>query len=137
MDPLTGVGNRRAFIERGERMLRRALLDRQPAVLMIFDLDEFKNINDTFGHQTGDQALIAFCEVATAALRAGDLFGRMGGEEFAALLPNVSLDEGLDVAERIRANFEAERLTFGANTLTATVSIGMAMARDPSQGLSA
>jgi diguanylate cyclase (GGDEF)-like protein len=137
MDPLTGVGNRRAFIERGERMLRRAVIERQPAVLMIFDLDEFKSINDTFGHQTGDHALIEFCQVATAALRAGDLFGRMGGEEFAALLPNASLDEGLDVAERIRASFEAQSLTFGANTLTATVSVGMAMARDPSQGLSA
>lgn len=136
IDPLTGVGNRRAFIERGERILRRVVLEQRPAVLMIFDLDEFKSINDSFGHQTGDQALIAFCRVATAALRASDLFGRMGGEEFAALLPNTALDEGLDVAERIRANFEVEPLTFGANTLTATVSVGIAMSRDPSQGLS-
>ena len=130
IDPLTGVENRRAFLERGEKLLQRTAFDRRPAVLLLFDLDRFKSINDTFGHHVGDGALNAFCRVATAALRPGDLFGRLGGEEFAALLPHASLDDGLAVAERIRANFEATALNSGADTLTATVSVGVAMSSD-------
>ena len=96
IDPLTGVGNRRAFLERGEKLLHRTASDHQPAVLLFFDLDKFKNVNDTFGHHVGDRLLTAFCGVATDALRPGDLFGRLGGEEFASLLPQTSLNEGLD-----------------------------------------
>ena len=101
----------------------------------MFDLDKFKRINDTFGHHVGDLVLTAFCGVATAALRPDDLFGRIGGEEFASLLPHTSLDEGLAVAERIRSNFEATTLEVGATTLTATVSVGVAMSIDQSRKL--
>ena len=135
IDPLTGVGNRRAFFERGEKLLHRSAFDSRPTVLLLFDLDGFKHINDTFGHHVGDQILRAFCGVATAALRPDDLFGRLGGEEFASLLPHTSLDEGLAVAERIRSNFEATTLEVGANTLAATVSVGVAMSIDPSRNL--
>jgi diguanylate cyclase (GGDEF)-like protein len=135
IDPLTGVGNRRAFFERGEKLLRRSAIDRRPAVLLLFDLDSFKHINDSFGHHVGDQVLTAFCGTATAALRPDDLFGRLGGEEFASLLPHTSLDEGLAVAERIRSNFEATTLEVGANTLAATVSVGAAMSIDSSRTL--
>src|SRR5688572_16219167 len=107
IDPLTGVNNRRAFLERGEKLLHRSNFDRAPAALLLFDLDEFKSVNDTFGHQAGDRVLTAFCTVATSTLRPGDLFGRLGGEEFAALLVDTSLDGGLVAAERVRANFEA------------------------------
>ena len=135
IDPLTGVGNRRAFLERGEKLLHRTASDQQPAVLLFFDLDKFKNVNDTFGHHVGDRLLTAFCGVATDALRPGDLFGRLGGEEFASLLPQTSLNEGLDVAERIRANFEATMLEVDANTLAATVSVGVAMSTDQNRDL--
>ena len=135
IDPLTGVGNRRAFLERGEKLLHRTASDQQPAVLLFFDLDRFKNVNDTFGHHVGDRLLTAFCGVATDALRPGDLFGRLGGEEFASLLPHTSLNEGLDVAERIRANFEATMLEVDANTLAATVSVGVAMSTDQNRDL--
>ena len=111
-------------------------MGRKHAVLMMLDIDRFKSINDTFGHHAGDQVLITFCRVATGALRVGDLFGRIGGEEFAALLPDASLEEGLEVAERIRANFEAEPLTFGISTFAATVSVGVACTRDQSRDLS-
>jgi diguanylate cyclase (GGDEF)-like protein len=116
IDPLTGVGNRRAFLERGEKLLQRSAFDRRPTVLLWFDLDGFKRINDTFGHHVGDRVLTTFCGVATAALRPDDLFGRLGGEEFAALLPQTSLDDGLAVAERIRSDFAATTLEVGAET---------------------
>jgi diguanylate cyclase (GGDEF)-like protein len=135
IDPLTGVGNRRAFFERGEKLLHRSAFEGQPAVLLLFDLDRFKDINDTFGHHVGDRVLKAFCAVATAALRPDDLFGRVGGEEFASLLPCTSLDEGLAIAERIRSNFAATTLEVGANTLAATVSVGVAMSIDTSRTL--
>jgi diguanylate cyclase (GGDEF)-like protein len=135
IDSLTGVGNRRAFFERGEKLLHRSVFDGRPAVLLLFDLDRFKHVNDTFGHPVGDQVLKTFCGAATAALRPDDLFGRLGGEEFASLLPHTSLDEGLAVAERIRSNFEATTLEVGANKLAATVSVGVAMSVDPSRTL--
>ena len=135
IDPLTGVGNRRAFFERGEKLLHRSAFDRRPTVLLLFDLDRFKHINDTFGHHVGDRVLVAFCGAATAALRPDDLFGRLGGEEFASLLPHTSLEEGLAVAERIRSNFAATTLEIGENTLAPTVSVGVAMSFDPSRNL--
>jgi diguanylate cyclase (GGDEF)-like protein len=135
IDPLTGVSNRRGFFERGEKLLHRGGFDCRPTVLLSFDLDRFKRVNDTCGHDVGDQVLKAFCGVTTAALRPDDLFGRIGGEEFACLLPRTSLDEGRAVAERIRSNFEATTLRVGANTLTATVSVGVAMSIDPGQKL--
>jgi diguanylate cyclase (GGDEF)-like protein len=135
IDPLTGVSNRRAFLERGEKLLRRSRFDRRPAALLLMDLDKFKTVNDTRGHHAGDQVLIAFCGVAEAAIRPGDLFGRLGGEEFACLLPGSPLDGGLDVAERIRRNFEATSLTIGGDTLSATVSIGVAISADQNKDL--
>ena len=135
IDPLTGVANRRAFFERAEKLLHRSSFDRRPAVLLLFDLDRFKDINDTFGHSVGDHVLRAFCGAATAALRPDDLFARLGGEEFASLLPRTSLDEGLAVAERIRASFEATTLKGGVNASAATVSVGAAMSIDSSRTL--
>ena len=137
IDPLTGVSNRRAFMERGEKLLRRAWFERRPAALLLFDLDRFKAINDTYGHHAGDQVLTAFCGVAADAIRPGDLFGRLGGEEFACLLPGAPLDGGLDVAERIRRNFEATPLKIGGDTLSATVSVGVALSADRNQDLAA
>jgi diguanylate cyclase (GGDEF)-like protein len=102
-------------------------------VLLLFDLDRFKRINDTFGHHIGDRVLTGFGGAATASLRPD--FGRLGGEEFASLLPDTSLDEGLAVAERIRSNFEAAALAVGANTLAATVSVGVAVSIDPGRNL--
>src|SRR5262245_54528601 len=87
-DPLTGVANRRGFFEAGERLLKRARFAQQPTAAIMFDLDRFKVINYRFGHQTGDEVLAAFCRLATSHLRPNDLFGRIGGEEFAGILPD-------------------------------------------------
>jgi diguanylate cyclase (GGDEF)-like protein len=102
-DPLTGVTNRRGFFQMGERLLMRTRFANQPAALIMFDLDRFKTINDKFGHGTGDEVLAAFCRLASAQLRAIDLFGRIGGEEFVSLLPNATPQDALCLAERVRA----------------------------------
>ena len=81
-DPLTGVPNRRAFFDRGNPLLERFIVERPPAALLLFDLDRFKDINDTAGHQAGDRVPQAFCDLVGASVRPGDLFGRLGGEEF-------------------------------------------------------
>src|SRR5262249_9188157 len=119
----------------GERLLVRARFARQPAALIMFDLDRFKSINDKYGHHTGDEVLTEFCRLATSSLRSNDLFGRIGGEEFACLLPVTGRREALKVAERVRAAFEAVYHTIGEQRLTANVSVGVAIADDSSLDL--
>jgi GGDEF domain-containing protein len=99
-DPLTGVANRRSFFDTGERLLLRAGRAGQPTAFLMFDLDCFKSINDRFGHQTGDAVLTTFCRLATTQLRPADLFGRIGGEEFAMLLPDTDEQDAVGLAER-------------------------------------
>jgi diguanylate cyclase (GGDEF)-like protein len=135
IDPLTGVANRRAFVEDGARLLRRIAVERRDAALLSFDLDRFKQVNDTLGHQAGDRVLCAFCDIATSMLRPGDLFGRLGGEEFAAVIPRITLPDALQVAERIRARFAGTLLDLGAGPQTTTVSIGMAMSTETDHDL--
>jgi diguanylate cyclase (GGDEF)-like protein len=101
-DSLTGVLNRRAFLAAAEAELERSRRYGTELGLVMIDLDHFKRVNDTFGHQVGDQVLVDFTQRVTALLRAPDLFGRIGGEEFVLLLPQTGLDESLQVAERIR-----------------------------------
>ena len=134
-DPLTGVTNRRGFFQMGERLLMRTRFANQPAALIMFDLDRFKTINDKFGHGTGDEVLVAFCRLATAQLRANDLFGRIGGEEFASLLPNTTPQDALWLAERVRAAVETASHPVGEHTIRATVSVGVALSNDPATDL--
>ncbi|KQQ31391.1 dethiobiotin synthetase [Methylobacterium sp. Leaf123] len=97
-DSLTGIANRRALVAGAERQLAVA-----PAALLLFDLDHFKTINDRYGHSVGDAALAAFCHVAAPLLPPKALFGRMGGEEFACLLPRLDERAAMRIAEAIRA----------------------------------
>ena len=136
-DPLTKVANRRAFFEQGERLFRRARHSRHPVAVLAFDLDEFKAINDRFGHLAGDVVLRTFCDVATGSLRPGDLFGRIGGEEFACLLPNASHEGGMQVAERIRARFARLDVIVDGTAIAATRSVGVASSQDQEQSLPA
>jgi diguanylate cyclase (GGDEF)-like protein len=136
-DPLTGVANRRGFFQRCEQLLTRARFASEPTALIMFDLDRFKNINDRYGHYVGDEVLTAFCRLATSHLRPNELFGRIGGEEFASLLPNRGRDEALRLAESVRAAFEAARHTVGELTLSVTVSAGVAIALDSGLDLDA
>ena len=129
-DPLTGAANRRGFFERGERLLMRARFARQPAALIMFDLDRFKSINDRYGHHAGDEMLASFCRLATSHFRPNDLFGRIGGEEFASLLPDTGQDQAIWLAERVRRAFEASSYSIGQHAIRSTVSVGVAISDD-------
>jgi diguanylate cyclase (GGDEF)-like protein len=137
LDPLTGVANRRAFMERGERLLARTTAQGQSAAVLLLDLDLFKQINDTFGHQTGDRVLCTFCDIANGVLRPTDVFGRLGGEEFVCLLPGATAAEALQVAERIRASFEGRDAVASARDVVSTVSVGVATTQDAGADLTA
>lgn len=122
-DPLTGIGNRRSFIDAGQALLQRGRLRGEPVALLLCDLDFFKRLNDTFGHQAGDRALIDFGQVIARRMRRQDVFGRIGGEEFACLLADADALVAREVAERIRAEFAA--MPF-AEQGRLSVSIGVA-----------
>jgi diguanylate cyclase (GGDEF)-like protein len=126
LDPLIGIANRRAFFDCGERMLVRAKADHHTAALLMIDLDFFKRINDTHGHDVGDRVLRAFGACTTALLRPADLFARTGGEEFACLLPNITMAEALEVAERIRRRFASPTIRTELLPNGLTVSVGVA-----------
>jgi diguanylate cyclase (GGDEF)-like protein len=136
-DPLTGVTNRRGFFEIGERLLARARFGNEPIAVVIFDLDRFKNINDQFGHATGDELLIAFCRLASAQLRPNELFARIGGEEFVALLPKTVAQDAVWLAERVRVVIEAATHTVGETVVRTTVSVGVASLNEGTAALDA
>ncbi len=125
MDPLTGLLNRRGFSEATARMMEREAGAGRPITVMIFDIDHFKSVNDRFGHATGDEVLKLFSETVVANLRATDLIGRVGGEEFAALLP-CGMDEAMTAAERVREAFQDSGVAIDDEPLATTVSIGLA-----------
>jgi diguanylate cyclase (GGDEF)-like protein len=125
VDPLTGMFNRRGFAEATSRVIEREAKAGRPVTVMIFDIDHFKSINDRFGHPAGDEILKLFTAVVVNNLRISDLSGRIGGEEFAALLP-CSLEEAVVVAERVREAFEASGIVDDTGPVATTVSIGVA-----------
>ena len=125
IDPLSGMFNRRGFAEACSRVIEREAKAGRPVSVMIFDIDHFKSINDRFGHPAGDEILKLFSTVVVNNLRISDLSGRIGGEEFAALLP-CALDEGVLVAERVREAFEASGIVCEEGPVDTTVSIGVA-----------
>jgi diguanylate cyclase (GGDEF)-like protein len=124
-DPLTGLLNRRGFMERAELLIGRNARSGSRVSLLMFDLDHFKSINDRYGHAVGDAALRVFSETIQYTMRDGDVIGRLGGEEFAALVAG-SVDEAEIAAERVRAAFEADGAVIAGHRMGATVSIGAA-----------
>ena len=125
MDPLTGMFNRRGFAEATSRVIEREANAGRPVTVLIFDIDHFKSINDRFGHPAGDEILKLFAAVVVNTLRITDLSGRIGGEEFAALLP-CSLEEGVVAADRVREAFESSGIVVEDGPVDTTVSIGVA-----------
>jgi diguanylate cyclase (GGDEF)-like protein len=125
MDPLTGMFNRRGFSEASARVIEREANAGRPVTVLIFDIDHFKSINDRFGHPAGDEILKLFSTIVINTLRITDLSGRIGGEEFAALLP-CSLEDGVLAAERVRETFAASGIAVDEGPVDTTVSIGVA-----------
>src|ERR1700726_3961278 len=125
MDPLTGMFNRRGFAEACARVIEREAQAGRPVTVLIFDIDHFKGINDRFGHPAGDEILKLFAAIVINNLRITDHSGRIGGEEFAALLP-CPLEEGVLVAERVREVFAASGIASDEGPVDTTVSIGVA-----------
>lgn len=124
-DFLTGLANRRHFVEQIHIAIHRARRERTPLCLLMIDLDIFKNINDTYGHDVGDIVLKNFAQVAKSPLRATDLCARIGGEEFVILLPNTPLESAVQVAERVLQSVREQSISIAQGTLTYSVSIGV------------
>ncbi|MBN2387832.1 MAG: diguanylate cyclase [Anaerolineales bacterium] len=125
-DDLTGLPNRRAFFGHCEEEFMRAQRYRVPFSLLIMDIDEFKLINDTFGHDAGDRMLQCLANTLRKNIREIDRIGRLGGEEFGVLLPNTKKEEAAHLAERLRQAVEAQHCTNGDLEMRVTVSVGVA-----------
>ena len=124
-DHLTGLCNRRAFLEAAELMQAHQGKRGEPVTLLMFDLDHFKSINDRFGHGIGDSVLRVFAQSVCKSMRTSDIIGRLGGEEFAAIVPESS-ETTAPIAERIRAAFEVAGASLDGIAIGASVSIGTA-----------
>lgn len=134
-DPLTALSNRRAFYDEAGRWLTGQAFTDRPFAVALFDLDHFKQVNDRHGHATGDEMLTIFAEALRANTRKGDYAARLGGEEFAAFLPDTDLRTLETVAERLRREFEDKVNRQSGGTLHVTVSAGIAAGRTGETGL--
>lgn len=126
VDALTGVASRRALTERADLEIQRALRYRQPLCVVMVDIDRFKRINDTYGHAVGDLVLVAFAQAISQHIREVDMAGRLGGEEFAVLLPGMGAEEAMTVAEAMRRAVETKELLVGGRPMHFTASFGVA-----------
>jgi diguanylate cyclase (GGDEF)-like protein len=134
-DPLTGVYNRRRLLELASDAFYRYRRYRRPFSILVMDMDGFKNVNDTFGHQQGDSVLIQFSRSLIVEKREGDALGRMGGDEFCLILPETEPSAAAALAERILARCGVIRLYNGVEEVLVTTSIGITTARPDDQAL--
>lgn len=125
-DALTGVANRRHFMERTRAEIARAARHGAPFSIIMMDIDHFKKVNDSHGHAIGDATLVAVSRTANEMMRANDVFGRLGGEEFAVALPDTDLAAAAVVAERLRMCLAEVQIPLDADSVTVTVSLGVA-----------
>jgi diguanylate cyclase (GGDEF)-like protein/PAS domain S-box-containing protein len=125
-DPLTGISNRRYFMTQAEADFRRAKRYSHKMGLLMCDLDHFKEVNDTYGHAAGDAVLQEVVKAIQSSLRESDIMGRLGGEEFAVLLPETDADAALEVANRVRAAVAERKIEVENIVLSRTTSIGVA-----------
>jgi len=136
IDNLTGLCNRGAFMEAALKLQTQQGQRGEPVTLLMFDLDHFKSINDRFGHGVGDSVLRVFALSVRKSMRTSDIIGRLGGEEFAAIV-SEPMEMVPRIAERIRAGFEAAAATVGAQAIGATVSIGAATSYEAAANIDA
>jgi diguanylate cyclase (GGDEF)-like protein len=124
-DELTGLANRRQFLQQLETEVTRSRRSGSSLGIVLADLDDFKRVNDTYGHEAGDEALWRFAEILRASVRDIDLPVRLGGEEFAVLLPDTDVHGAVQLAERIRQRLEASELLYGRDRIKLTASFGV------------
>ena len=125
-DELTGLYNRRAFADMGDKEVERARRYQRPLSLILFDIDHFKNVNDTYGHPVGDHVLQVLTRLVTRTTRSTDIVCRFGGEEFIVLMPEAGPEEGQAMAERLRQEISRMTIVTAGGTLSLTVSLGVA-----------
>ena len=136
-DSLTGLPNRRALFEAADMIAQRRILGGTPVSLLIFDLDRFKDTNDGFGHTLGDEVLKIFAATAATKLKVNAIIGRLGGEEFAAILPGLEAEPAVEAAERVRSAFFRTAAFVNGLAVGATVSVGVASDTEVDADLSA
>ncbi|MDF2524072.1 MAG: diguanylate cyclase [Clostridiales bacterium] len=127
IDSLTGICNRRSFFTKMSEIVKMKF----PVSLMMIDVDNFKRINDTHGHSSGDEVLKQLAEILKSNTRSTDIVARLGGEEFAVVLPQTSCENVLKMAERIKQAIEAKTFIFDFETEKLTISIGIATTKLP------
>lgn len=127
LDHLTGIYNRRAFYDYASEVICYANAGDLEVGVLMFDLDKFKNLNDTYGHAAGDDVLIQCVEIVKECIRSADIFARLGGEEFALLLPDTNVKSVQQIAERIRAKIAEKQVYFNGELVKFTTSIGGTM----------
>nr|ANE31662.1 L2M5 FadA-FwsR [Pseudomonas fluorescens] len=125
-DVLTQSSNRRHFFECANQAFDTACAQGAPLAFLLLDIDDFKDVNDTYGHLEGDQVLRRIAESGRGVLRRGDLFGRIGGEEFAAVLPGCAPEMALQVAERLGKEIQALSFSYEGQAFSVTISQGLA-----------
>lgn len=125
-DSLTGTLNRRAFLEKATEEIYRAARYDKPLTVAMFDLDHFKEVNDTYGHHVGDRCIVMLAEIVKSSIRQSDLFARFGGEEFVLLLPETELAPALQLCERLRRKVEMQRIETDSGEISVTASVGLA-----------
>lgn len=126
-DSLTGLRNHHFFMRRLDEEIIHAHLSKNPLALITMDIDHFKNINDSFGHPVGDEVIRSLADSCTFLVRACDTVGRLGGEEFAIILPNADLPNAIEIAERIKSWCENQRMKINGNEIRFTCSFGVAL----------
>jgi diguanylate cyclase (GGDEF)-like protein len=133
-DALTGIGNRRMLLERMKSEMARAERVDRPFTIALADLDRFKSVNDTYGHEAGDKVLIEIARVIKSCMRDYDSCGRWGGEEFLIIMPEITAAEGASIIERLRDAIGCMAMQFDGNTLALSASFGIAQYRPQESG---
>lgn len=126
LDPLTGILNSRYFHELGHNLISLAKRNQEPLSVLFLDLDNFKHINDYYGHEAGDRVLISVTNTIKTHLRASDVFARVGGEEFCIILPKTTSEGAQDLAEKLKQLVQDQQLNYFNKQITITTSIGVA-----------